>query len=342
MKKFFLNIIYFFFSKIIFLSINFYKLRKIKLFYTDRAGYGDFIFFCLEIRSKLNLNNKIFCFSKIQYDIAKFFFNEKFIAKNFILLPSFIFNTTYLTNKFLIKNKNFTPTYLTRLSPDNSNVQIPISEWWNGTTDSIEFVSNKIKDFEISKKLLEICKKKTLCIFIKNFSHIKNNHLNFQVRQTRDLQKIYKLINILSLKKLNIVILGKYSDNFIKTFPQSIIKKNKNIFLFKDLSNKNSIADQAYLSLNSIGYVGNMSGPTSFFGILNKEAIIIDAASFYSDKYFKNFMFLYKKIYNKNEKILKKFVWQKYYEPKECEIIENTYEEIIESLEFKILKKQNL
>ena len=220
------------------------------------------------------------------------------------------------------------------------NFQVPISEWWNGTAETINFLKNKMENSKISKNLIEVCKKKTLSIFIKNFSHIKNNHLNFQVRQTRDLEKIYKLINFLSSKKLNIVILGKNSDNFIKTFPQSIIKKNKNVFLFNNLSDNYSVSDQVYIAAKSIGYVGNMSGPTSFFGILNKEAIILDAASFYSDDYFKNFLFLYKKIYNKKAGTLKNFVWQKYYEPKEYEIIENTYEEIITNLKFKILEKQ--
>lgn len=344
-KKFFginKHILYYFFSKLIFFSIFYLNRKKINLFYTDRAGYGDFIFFCLELKKQLNNHNKIFCYTKIQYEIARFFYEEKYIAKNIFLLPSFIINTNYISNQFLIKSKYFRPTHLTRPAPDNEDINLPISEWWNGNNLSIKYIASRIEKFEISKQIKKICEKKTLCIFVKNFSNFKNNHLNFQVRQTRDLNKIYKLINFLSDKNLNIVILGKKNDNFVKTFPNFILETKKNVFLFNDLSKDHSISDQAYLAQNSIGYLGNMSGPTSFYGILNKEGIIIDAASFYTDHYFKNFLFLYKKIYDKKNKNLKNFVWQQYYEPDNFEIVENTYEEIINNLETKILKKQNI
>ena len=49
-------------------------------------------------------------------------------------------------------------------------------------------------------KLLTLLKK-YICLFIKNFSLTKNNHLFFQVRQTRNLDKIYKLIKFLNNKK---------------------------------------------------------------------------------------------------------------------------------------------
>ena len=223
-------ILYFFFSKLIFFSIFYFNRKKINLFYTDRAGYGDFIFFCLELKTQLNNQNRIFCYTEIQYEIAKFFYEEKFIAKNIFLLPRFIVNTNYISNQFLIKNKYFKPTYLARPAPDNKNINLPISEWWNGNNESIKYLLSRIEKFEISTKLKKICEKKTLSIFIKNFSNSQNNHLNFQVRQTRDLNKIYKLINFLSDKNLNIVILGKKNDNFIKTFPNSILEKKKKCF----------------------------------------------------------------------------------------------------------------
>ena len=71
-----------------------------------------------------------------------------------------------------------------------------------------------------------------------------------------------------------------------------MLKKNKNVYLFKDLTDNNSIADQAYLAKNSLGFIGNMSGPTSLFGVLNKDGIILDAVWFYSDNLFKKF-FIY-------------------------------------------------
>ena len=79
LKKF-LNLIkylfYFFFSKIIFFSINYFKLKKINLLYCDRAGYADFIFFCIEMRFRANKTNKLFCFSIKQYEVAKFFIKK--------------------------------------------------------------------------------------------------------------------------------------------------------------------------------------------------------------------------------------------------------------------------
>ena len=339
-KKFY-NLIkylfYFFFSKIIFFSINYSKLKKINLLYCDRAGYADFIFFCIEMRLRANKTNKLFCFSIKQYEVAKFFIKKEFIEKSFFLIPKFVHNSQYIYSKFLNKNKNFKPAKLTRSPPNNPELSVPISEWWNGDTETIKFIDKQLEKSDISKNLIKICQKKTLCLFIKNFSNVEKNHLNFQVRQTRDLNKIYKLINHLSSKNLNLVILGLQSDNFIKTLPNDLLKKNKNVYLFKDLTDNNSIADQAYLAKNSLGFIGNMSGPTSLFGILNKDGVILDAVWFYSDSLFKNFLFMYKKIYNKRSKILKNFIWQEYYDPNIFEIVENTYDEIVNNVDKRIL-----
>ena len=103
------------------------------------------------------------------------------------------------------------------------------------------------------------------------------------------------------------------------------------------MTDNNSIADQAYLAKNSLGFIGNMSGPTSLFGVLNKDGIILDAVWFYSDNLFKNFLFMYKKIYKKIKKILKNFIWQEYYDPDIFEIVENTYDEIVSNVDKKIL-----
>ena len=59
-------LIYFLFSKIILLSIYVSRLKKINLLYTSHFGFGDYLFFCVEIREKLDSKTKIFCFSKLQ------------------------------------------------------------------------------------------------------------------------------------------------------------------------------------------------------------------------------------------------------------------------------------
>ena len=53
-----------------------------------------------------NSKNKIFCFSNLQYKIARFFFKDKFIYKSLILMPE-ILNETHLgINLNHIKNFN--------------------------------------------------------------------------------------------------------------------------------------------------------------------------------------------------------------------------------------------
>ena len=332
-------LVYYFYSKIIIFSLYLNNLKKKNYLYSDHFGFGDFCVYCYIMSTKIK-KKKIFCFSKLQYEIATFFFEKKYIETSFLLLPRSM-NDSHIGYNFLSKNNNFKSTKTPYwISP--KKIKIPTHDYFLRSEKLIRYVKSRINIDNVSENIISVFKKPSLLLFIKNFSQKKNNHLNFQVRQTRDLNKIYKLINFLSDKNLNIVILGKKNDNFIKTFPNSILEKKKNVFLFNDLSKYHSIYDQAYLAQNSIGFLGNMSGPASFYGILNKEGIIIDAASFYSDHYFKNFLFLYKKIYDKKNDTFRNFIWQQYYEPDNFKIVENDYEEIINNLDIKILKKQNI
>jgi len=322
-------IIYFFFSKIIIYSI--YRLKKKNyFFYYNHYGFGDFLYFCVHLRKKINKNKKIFCYSQLQYEIAKFFFDKEKIITAYLLLPK-LMSESHLAYNFLVKEKNFTPIEPKRITPDNKIALI--SEYYCGTKDSIKFIKKKISRSKISSVIVNIFKKPTICLFIKNFSKYKNNNINFQVRQTRDLSKIQKLIYFLNKKKINTIILGTEKDEFIKFFSAKIKKQIlKNVFLFKDLSVNYSIADQAYVASKSIGYIGSLSGANGFFGLLNKKAIIIDAVFYYNDKFFKNFFFLYKKVYNKKNKNIQKFIWKKYYNPTIYKIIEIKYSEIKEAL----------
>jgi hypothetical protein len=330
-------IIYFFFFKIVIYSIFFLKLKKKNVLYTNHFGFGDFLFFCVHIRKRINSNNKIFCFSKLQYEIANFFFEQKYIAKSFILAPRFI-SDSHLGYNFLDKQKIFIPTNPKRFAPDNRKV--PISDFYKGTRSSIKFIKLKINARKISTRIVDVLKKPTISLFIKNFSKYKNNHINFQVRQTRDLIKIQRIIYFLNQKNFNVIILGTEKDHFIQLFSKKIYKNKqilKNIFLFKDLSDNYSISDQAYVALNSIGYIGSASGAMGFFGLLNKKTILIDAVFYYADKYWKDFIFLYKKIYNKKNKTLKKFIWKKYYDPSSYKIVEVNFKDIKNVLVKKIL-----
>lgn len=323
-------IIYFFFFKVVIFSIYISNLRKNNILYTNHFGFGDYLFFCVSIRRKINSRKKIFCFSQLQYKTANFFFEKQYIVKSFILMPRFL-NESHLGYNFLDKHKFFRPINLKILAPDGKKV--PISDFYVGTTDVIKFIKKKINRSKISSVIVNIFKKPTICLFIKYFSKYKNNNINFQVRQTRDLSKIQKLIYFLNKKKINTIILGTEKDEFIKFFSAKIKKQIlKNVFLFKDLSVNYSIADQAYVAAKSIGYIGSLSGANGFFGLLNKKAIIIDAVFYYNDKFFKNFFFLYKKVYNKKNKNIEKFIWKKYYNPTIYKIIETKYSEIKEAL----------
>jgi hypothetical protein len=336
-KDIFKFIIYFFFCKIVTYSIFFLKLKK-NILYTSHFGFGDFLFFCVNIRKKINSNNKIFCFSKLQYEIANFFFDQHNIAKSFILAPRFI-SEHILGSNFLDKQKIFTPTNPKRLAPDKKKV--PISDYYRGTRSSIKFITSKVNERKISKRIIDVLKKPTITLFIKNFSMYKNNHINFQVRQTRDLNKIKRIIYFLNKKKINVIILGTEKDHFIKLFSKKIYKNKKeilrNVFLFNDLSDNYSVSDQCYVAINSIGYIGSASGANGFFGLLNKKTILIDTVYYYSDKYWKDNFYLYKKIYNKKNKTFKNFIWKKYYDPSTYKIVEVNFKDIKNALVKKIL-----
>lgn len=326
---------YFFFSKIIIFSI--YRLKKRNFFvYYNRYGFGDFLYFCVHLRKKINKNKKIFCYSQLQYEIAKFFFDKEKIITAYLLLPKCM-SESHLAYNFLLKEKKFIPTEPKRITPDNKI--IPISEYYCGTKDSIKFIKKKISKSKISNKIINIFKKPTISIFIKTIPKQKNKNLNLHVRQTRNLNKIEKLINLLIKKKIRVLILGKKKDYFIKLYEKILKEKiKKKIFFFKDLSSNYSISEQAYVALNSKGYIGSATGLNSFFGLLNKKHILIDCVYYFSDKYYKNIFFLYKKILNKKNKTLNKFFWQTHYDPKIYKIIEVNFLEIKKALfkKFKI------
>jgi hypothetical protein len=347
----FKNIFIFYFKKITkFLSyslfyiitiftIKFLKFLKPKttLIYNNCFGFGDFLFFCVEVRKLVNKNNKIFCYSKLQFETAKFFLKKKYILKSFFLMPKKM-SESYLGYNFLLNNKTFKPLKL--MSPHNKKIEL--SNFYNGTKSSIDFITKKINRANISDKLKKIVKKKTLCIYVKHFS--KNlDDINFQVRQTRDISKIYKLLAFLSNLNLNIIILGRSTDDFIKKSIKCIIfNKINNIFFFKDLSKNYTISDQAYIALKSIGYLGSDSGANGFFGLLNKKHINIDSAYSKFHKYRINSTFLYKKVMNKNSNKVKNFVWKKKYNVRNNKILEVNYLKIKKVLIKKILQPEKI
>ena len=331
MKNIIIPIVYSFFSKIILLEIILRSrlFPKTKLFYSGYGasfGFGDHVVFCFNIKKKICDRGKIFCFSKLQFETALFFYDKKYIIKSFLALPKFL-NESGIGFKYLYNNKNFKPTKL--ISPHNKNISAYLLYY--GTEDQIKFIQNRIKDSNISANLKNILKKKTITLFIKNFS-LKgaiNKNINYQVRQTRNLDKIYKLIKFITKQNFNIIILGTNKDHFIKIIKNKKIINEKNIFLFKDLSENYSIADQAYLANYSSGYIGNGSGSCIFFDIMKKKLMLIDFVNMKKINLWKhNRILIFKKVYDKNSKQIKVFDWYKKYESNNYKIIESNYLEI--------------
>ena len=333
MFNFIIFLIYFYYANFIKLSLLLAKFFKIRLIYTNHYGYGDFVLFCNYFRNKVNSKNKIFCFSNLQYKIARFFFKDKFIYKSLILMPE-ILNESHLGINFLNHIKNFNPRNPVKKASDGK--YFTISHLSHATKESMGFIHNRIRQNTISNKVRQVCKKKTICLYIKTFNYKKNNHLNFQTRQTRNLKKIYDLIYLINKKKINLIILGNNKDQFIKSLPKKISQDLKYVYLFKDISKDYSIADQAYVGKNSYGYIGSGSGANVFFNLLNKKLIYIDAVLSPTDKYWKKTItFIYKKVKNiKNNKV-RIMKWE-FYDEKKFKIIENRFCDIKKSINKKL------
>ena len=320
------KVIYLFF----YIFFVFHKKKRIifsdkkKLFYPYNFGFGDYVFFCSRIYPKLNKFNKVFCYSKQQFETAKFFINEKFIEKPLFLLPKRL-SELYFYHLYLKKSSLFKPTYLR--SPHNKKYYL--SNYYIGDKKLIKFVKERIKKNKLSSKILKISKKKYLCLYIKNYPIFKKDKYYFQLRQSYKLNPIYKLINFLNKKKINIIILGKNNDNFIKTLPINI-KNLRYVYLFKDLSNKYNLHDQAFIAMQSNGYIGSNSGANAFFGLFLKKHLIVNDIKQYSHRYWLNFLFIYKKTKNKKTNKLKIMRWnEKKININKFDIIENNYLQLI-------------
>ena len=153
MFKYLKLLVYFFFSKIVSLSLLLSKIYKINLLYTSHYGYGDYVMFCNFIRKKVNQNNKIFCFSKLQYKTAKFFLKDEHIYKSLILLPELLSETHFGYN-YLAYIKNFLPTNPVVKAKDGKYIQL--SHLSLGTKETIEFIDKQLKKNKFSKKLKHI------------------------------------------------------------------------------------------------------------------------------------------------------------------------------------------
>ena len=338
--KFLINIIYLLYSKLIILEIIirsniFSNTRLLYSGWDGGFGFGDHVTFCVNIKSKLNKNSKLFCYSNQQFETAKFFYEKKYLIKSIFSIPKFL-SESGIGFKYLISNKNFKPQKL--MSPHNKKLKLTLNY---GTNEQIKYIKTRLNKFEVSAKLKKVLEDKTIAIAIKHYSYNKkNSDINFQRRQTRNLNKIYKLINVINNKNIKVIILGKIKNHFIKIISDKKLIDNKKIFLFDDLSENYSIADQVYLAENVLGYVGSGSGAMIFFDTLKKKTLLIDYIWVENlNLYLKNRKCLFKKALNKETNKAEIFNNYKRYDANKYKIIENSFEEIIKSikkLNFKI------
>lgn len=280
-------IYYLFYKLIIFQIIINKKFFKKKLLYNDDFGFGDFIVFCVTIRFLLKKNHgKIYCYSMLQYEIASFFFEKKHIQSSVIKMPYFL-SETYLGSNFLSKSKYFDPHKITKINP-KTGYGLSVQP----NSDIKKFILNRLKKHKQNNSVKFLAKKKYLCLFVKHY-HSNNNLILPSVRQTANLDKIKLVINYLLKKNINIIILGKKTDLFLKKINNFY---NNRIFLFNNYSTNYSFSDQLYIALNSRGYIGSATGVTIPFYFFNKKMLIFDTYFMSNDKYAKKMNFLYKKV----------------------------------------------
>ena len=210
LTKFLIHIVYLLYSKLIILEIIIRSnlFSNIKLLYSGwdgGFGFGDHVTFCVNIKSKINKNSKLFCYSNQQFETAKFFYEKKYLIKSIFSIPKFL-SESGIGFKYLITDKNFKPQKL--MSPHNKKLKLTLNY---GTDEQIKYIKNRLDKFEISAKLKKILQDKTIAFAIKYYPYNKkkNSDILFQRRQTRNLKKIYKLLHIICNKNINVVLLGK-------------------------------------------------------------------------------------------------------------------------------------
>jgi hypothetical protein len=280
---------------LIFLTIELFFKRN--YIYSRFIGFADYFnfFFYLKLKNKLN-NKNILCFNNTQLKIVKFFFPKNIVKKVFFTFPErFSWNSVSLLVK--ISNTFFFKPYIIKEADD-------LFKSSGKTKKTLLSLCNNQK---ISKSITNFFVKKYICIYVRHY----NENVNSQtpsVRQTANLDKIFKIISFLIKKKINILVLGVKSEPFqlrIKSFLRN--EYNNKLFYFSDLTDSYSIEDQLQIANNSLGYIGSATGHVTLFHYLNKKVILFDYIEYTkfqrTKAFLKNKITLYKKIKLKGQLI---------------------------------------
>lgn len=258
------TIIFFFGNLTCFFLFFLNKFSKYEYFYPPFISFGDTYIFYLEnyLKIKKNKNKKALIFGGTDAKIIKLLFEKK----KYLINPFYIFDflPDHEIHNKIRNSKYFTPKINTKHLNNRDSIKNLIS---------YNFEKKKI----ISKNLFNLKKNKYFLMLIKNYNKNSNDITGASPRQTVNLEKVFSLIEFLSEKNYQILIIGKNNDksvNLIKKYYDK--KKNSNLFFFKDLTKNYSIFDQLYVIKNSVGYVGSGCGFNEPVFFQKKKAIIFD------------------------------------------------------------------
>tara|TARA_B100000902_G_C27321799_1_gene925181 strand:- start:1657 stop:2661 length:1005 start_codon:yes stop_codon:yes gene_type:complete len=268
------------------------KNKNYKYIYPNYFNFGDAFIFYLYNYSKIKRkkNNKIIVFGNIDKKIIFLLFSKKKLVFNFFFIFKFL--PLHPIQSKLQPLVNFKPEFCDYLKLRNK--------------DSIKNLLNlKIKNNLISKNIEKFKNENYFLIFIKHYNNNIDDLSGSHGRQTADLNKVYELINYLTDKKYQVIIMGDEKDKSLEEIKKFKFNHSEKVSFFKELSEKYSIEDQLYIIKFSKGYIGNGSGiiePVYFF---KKKAVIFDL-QFDEENYihynleYRNFLF--KKVIINNEK----------------------------------------
>ena len=283
------NILFFFWTLVIYIQIRFLHLNKNKkYFYFNYFGWGDNIVFFLNnyIKIQHKFNNFCLTYTKERSSICNFFFKKEKILETFFALP-FYFSSSKL-DYILKKLPMYKPTFDRK----------------DGKLDEEYFVNNK----DSIKNLLKIKYKKEskincskfgsyVCLYLR---YNEKNQVFPSIRQSQNINKIFELIDFFLKKNLNVMLVGKSKEKYLKKviYKYPFLIDKRIFFMHKEISKKNILADQINIFDNSLFYCGTHAGPLVIYYFLKKKAVSFDA--FYrhewDKKKFQNFEFIYKKI----------------------------------------------
>lgn len=294
LKQNLISIIFFFWTLIIYIQIQFLRLNKSKKYlYFNHFGWGDNIVFYLNnyINIKFNNNNYCLTYTKERTNICNFLFKKEKVFETFLPLPFFF--SANKVDYILRKLPGYRPTLDRKFKTLNK-------EYFVNNKDSIK---NLLK-LKYKKESKIDCSKfgSYVCLYLR-FS--EKSHIFPSIRQSQNIKKIYEIIDFLLKKNFNLMLLGKSKENYLKKvtdkYPNLI---NKRIFLMhKQISKNNIMSDQINIFDNSLFYCGSHAGPLVLFHFLKKRGISFDVfhKDEWDEKKFNDIKFIYKKINIGNE-----------------------------------------